>query len=59
MDLFFRDCHSIFIHNNPEAVSLARPARYVEIEKELVDRNKSVPEAKKDASGHGQHMESV
>lgn len=59
MDLFFRDNQSIFIHNNPEAVSLARPERFVEIEHELVQRNKSVSEAKMDASGHGEHMESV
>jgi hypothetical protein len=49
----------VFIHNNPEALSLARPERYIEIEEDLTHRNKSVSEAKKGVSGHGEHMEAV
>jgi MFS family permease len=59
LDLFFRDNHSIFIHNNPEALSLERPQRYTEIEDELVDRNKSVSEAKKAAGAQEEHLEAV
>ncbi|KAG2420177.1 hypothetical protein HFD88_004977 [Aspergillus terreus] len=39
IDLFFRENHGLFVHNNKEAVSTQRPARYVEIEQELVHRN--------------------
>lgn len=59
LDLFFRDHHSLFVHNNPEAVSLERPQRYTEIEDELVDRNKSVSEAKKAAGAQEEHLEAV
>lgn len=41
VDLFFRENHGILVFNNEEAVSTKRPARYVEIEQELVDRNAS------------------
>ena len=41
VDLFFRENHGILVFNNEEAVSTQRPARYVEIEQELVDRNAS------------------
>lgn len=59
IDLFFRDHKSPFVYNIPEAVSSARPARYVEIEQDLVHRNKSVSEAKKESMGQGEHMEVV
>lgn len=58
IDLFFRDHKSLLVHNIPEAISTARPARYVEIEQDLVHRNKSVSE-KKEVVGQGEHMEVV
>ncbi|KAL3460958.1 hypothetical protein BJX64DRAFT_289712 [Aspergillus heterothallicus] len=42
IDLFFRENPSILVHRNPEAVSLARPTRYIELEQELVARNEMV-----------------
>ncbi|KAJ5151581.1 hypothetical protein N7492_009876 [Penicillium capsulatum] len=59
IDLFFRDHKSLLVHNIPEAISTARPARYVEIEQDLVGRHKSISEAKKEAAGQGEHMEAV
>lgn len=59
IDLFFRDNQSVFIHNNPEAVSLLRPERYIEMEEDLVHRNKSVSDVKKGVSGQGEHIEAV
>ncbi|XHG06137.1 hypothetical protein AWENTII_009343 [Aspergillus wentii] len=62
IDLFFRENHSLFVHNNPEAICAQRPARYVEIEQELVNRNASVSEAKMEAAGLegvGEHKEVV
>lgn len=37
IDLFFRENQGVFVHRNPEAISTKRPARYIEMEKELVD----------------------
>ena len=36
IDIFFRDNNAIFVHRNPEALSRKRPARYIEMERELV-----------------------
>lgn len=36
IDLFFRENHGVFVHRNPEAVSTKRPARYIEMERQLV-----------------------
>lgn len=41
IDLFFRESHGIFVHRNPEALSKKRPARYVEMERELVHHAES------------------
>ncbi|KAJ6132683.1 hypothetical protein N7471_007898 [Penicillium samsonianum] len=59
IDLFFRDNQSVLIHNNPEAVSLLRPERYIETEQNLVHLNKSIPDTKETVSGQGEHMEAV
>ncbi|KAJ5117003.1 hypothetical protein N7456_001351 [Penicillium angulare] len=59
IDLFFRDNQSIFVHNNPEAVSLARPEKYSEIEEEITQRNKSVSNAKKGVAEQNEHLEVV
>lgn len=57
LDLFFRDNNSWFIHNNPEAITTTRPARYEEIEQDLVHRNKSFSEAKREQEE--EHVEKV
>ena len=36
--MFFRENPSIFVYNNKEAISAKRPARYVEMEQDLVQR---------------------
>ena len=41
IDLFFRESQGIFVHRNPEASSKKRPARYVEMERELVHHAES------------------
>lgn len=41
IDLFFRESQGIFVHRNPEALSKKRPARYVEMERELVHHAES------------------
>lgn len=50
IDMFFRGQPSIFVHNNPEAVSIARPAQYIEFEQELVAKNESVLQNKEHLS---------
>ncbi|KAJ5621648.1 hypothetical protein N7528_006431 [Penicillium herquei] len=59
IDLFFRENESWFVHNNPEALSLARPERYAEIEDDLIQRNKSVSNPKKDIDEKEEHLEVV
>lgn len=62
IDMFFRGNPSIFIHNNSEAVSIVRPARYIEIEQELVAKNESVLQQKQNSStmeGHAEQLEVV
>ena len=60
--VFFRDNHAIFVHNNPEAISTQRPARYVEMEQDLVQRNVENAASKKDDAeieGTVEQMENV
>ncbi|KAE8154076.1 general substrate transporter [Aspergillus avenaceus] len=54
IDLFFRENQSVFVNGNPEAVSVARPARYEEIERDLTDQSTSVSKAKQELSNEGQ-----
>ncbi|KAB8216477.1 general substrate transporter [Aspergillus novoparasiticus] len=46
IDVFFRENHSIFVNGNPEAISVARPARYIEMEQALTDQSTSISKAK-------------
>lgn len=46
IDRYFREVPSPFVHNKPEGISVARPARYAEIEQDLVDTNAAVNEKK-------------
>ncbi|KAF7597128.1 hypothetical protein BBP40_009466 [Aspergillus hancockii] len=57
IDVFFRENHSLFVHNNLEAVCTQRPMRYIELEEELAHRNASIVEAKKGAAGVEGHVE--
>ncbi|EYE94652.1 sugar porter family MFS transporter [Aspergillus ruber CBS 135680] len=62
IDRFFHENSSLFVNGNPEAVNIKRPARYVEIEKELVNQSATVASAKQEMSGlEGQagHVEVV
>lgn len=59
MDMYFRENESLFVHNIPEAVSLARPAKYEELEAEITHRNLSVANTKKDAYEKEEHLEVV
>jgi len=62
IDMFFRGKPSIFVHNNAEAVSIARPARYVELEQEIFAKNESVLQQKESLSrieGHAEQLEVV
>ncbi|RMJ22226.1 sugar transporter [Aspergillus sp. HF37] len=47
IDRFFRDNNDILVFRNPEAIGVARPARYAEIEQSHVDTNAAVSVAKK------------
>lgn len=62
IDLFFRENHAIFVHKNPEAISAKRPARYVEMEQDLVQRTAEDTQAKAKAvevKGTVEQMERV
>ncbi|KIA75576.1 hypothetical protein HK57_00679 [Aspergillus ustus] len=62
IDLFFRGDPPIFVYNTPEALSLARPARYIELEQERLAMNESVLQHKENASameGHAEQLEVV
>lgn len=49
IDRYFREVHSFFVHNKPDGISVQRPARYAEIEQDLVDANAAVTEKKLEA----------
>lgn len=62
IDRFFHENPSLFVNGNPEAVNIKRPARYVEIEKELVNQSATVASAKQEMSnleGQVGHVEVV
>lgn len=62
IDRFFHENPSPFVNGNPEAVSIKRPARYVEIENELVNQSATVASAKQEMSnleGQAGHIEVV
>ncbi|EYE93350.1 sugar porter family MFS transporter [Aspergillus ruber CBS 135680] len=62
IDMFFRENPSIFVYSNKEAISARRPARYVEMEQDLVQRTAEQTGEKIDAEeikGTVEQMERV
>ncbi|KAE8352514.1 general substrate transporter [Aspergillus coremiiformis] len=57
IDLFFRENHGVFVHTNPEAVSVARPTRYIEMENALTTQSASISKAKQELTNDGGHTE--
>lgn len=59
IDRYFHEHDDIFVHRIPEAVSIKRPARYVEIENEMLDQS-AIANAKQEVShieGQSAHFE--
>ena len=62
IDRFFHENSGIFVNGNPEAVSVERPTRYIEIENELVDHSAALAGTKLEEShieGKSGHFEVV
>lgn len=54
IDRFFHENNGIFVNSNPEAVSIKRPARYIEIENELVQHSAAIVGAKQQEASHAE-----
>ncbi|RAK96494.1 general substrate transporter [Aspergillus ibericus CBS 121593] len=61
IDRFFHEHHNVFVNGNAEATSIERPARYIELEKELVKRSAVIADAKTSGflDGEAEHKEIV